>query len=85
MTDQIRLCRRKDVETHTAFEALSARGAHFVLVRPNKRPLSEGWQETGSDLSDVERHAEGGGLVGVIPASLGCFVVDIDEGGENGV
>ena len=37
------------------------------------------------DFSDVERHAKGGALVGVIPASLGCFVVDIDEGGENGV
>ena len=85
MTVQDRLSRREDVETHTALEKLRARGAHFVLVGPDKRPLAKGWQKTGPDFSNVEGHAEGGGLVGVIPASLGCFVVDIDEGGENGV
>ena len=85
MTVQDRLSRREDVETHTALEKLRARGAHFVLVWPDKRPITEGWQKTGLDFSNVKRHAEGGGLVGVIPASLKCFVVDIDEGGENGV
>ena len=85
MTAQDRLRRRKDVETHTALEKLRARGAHFVLARPDKRPLSKGWQKTRPDFSNVEGHAKGGGLVGVIPASLKCFVVDIDEGGENGV
>ena len=85
MTVQDRLSRREAVETHTALEKLRARGAHFVLVGPDKRPLSKAWQKTRPDFSNVEGHAEGGGLVGVIPASLKCFVVDIDEGGENGV
>ena len=62
-----------------------ARDAHFVFVRPDKRPLSKGWHKTGPDFSNVEGHAEGGGLIGLIPASLRCFVVDINEGGENGV
>ena len=85
MTDQALFRLHADAEVHTALKTLHARGAHFVIAGPNKRPLSTGWQKTRPDFSDVERHAEGGGLVGVIPASLGCFVVDIDEGGENGV
>ena len=62
-----------------------ARDAYFVIAAANKHPITKAWQTTRPDFSNVERHAEGGGLVGVVPASLGCFVVDIDEGGENGV
>ena len=85
MTDQDRLRRREEGEARTALEALHARGAHFVLATANKQPLSGAWQKRRPDLSYVERHVKDGGLVGVVPASLGCFVVDIDQGGENGL
>ena len=85
MTAQDHLRRREDGEAHTALEALHARGAHFVVVAADKRPLLKAWDRTRPDFSKVERHLKGGGLVGVIPASLRCFVVDIDKGGTNGV
>ena len=69
----------------SAFAALHERGAHFVLVRANKRAIKKGWQTTRPDFAHVERHARGNGLIGVVPASLGCFVVDVDEGGKAGV
>ena len=59
------------------------RGAHFVLARADKRPISAQWQKTPAAIADVKAHAESG-LVGIIPASIGCFVVDIDEGGLAG-
>ena len=70
---------------HTALQALRDSGAHFVIATADKQPISRKWQKTRPDFSDVERHAEDGSLIGVIPASLRCFVVDIDKGGENGV
>ena len=69
----------------SAFTALHDRGAHFVLARANKRAIATEWQTTPADLAHVERHARGDGLIGVVPASLGCFVVDVDEGGKAGV
>ena len=85
MTAQERLRRCEDVEAHTALEALHVRGAHFVIATADKQPISRKWQKTRPDFSDVERHAEDGSLIGVIPASLRCFVIDIDQGGANGV
>ena len=69
----------------SAFTALHDRGAHFVLARANKRAIATEWQTTPADLAHVEHHARGDGLIGVVPASLGCFVVDVDEGGKAGV
>ena len=43
------------------------------------------WQQKRPDFAAVEEHAARGGSVGVVPASLGCVVVDIDEGGAAGV
>ena len=68
-----------------ALDMLHTCGAHFVLCWDDKRPVAGAWQQTRPELTAVKAHAEAGGLVGVIPASLGCFVVDIDEGGEQGV
>ena len=68
----------------SALEALHERGAHFVLCRGDKRPVSVAWQETRPGLSAVEEHAARG-LVGVIPGSVGCVVVDVDEGGDRGL
>ena len=73
------------MEALRALEALHSRGAHFLLAAVDKRPMAQGWQKTSADLAAVVAHAQAGGLVGVIPASLGCFVVDVDEGGTAGV
>ena len=68
-----------------ALQVLHARGAQFVLCRDNKHPLMAAWQKVQSDLSEVVAHARAGGLVGAIPGSLGCFVVDVDDGGSTGL
>ena len=65
------------------WEVLAERGAHFVLCRPDKRAVSAGWQKTRPDLEAVIAHARSPGHVGVIPASLGCVVIDVDEGGKD--
>ena len=39
----------------------------------------------GPSSRPVTAHAEAGRLVGVIPARLGCFVVDVHKGGASGV
>ena len=66
-----------------ALRALYARGAQFVLCRNNKKPLVLAWQKVRPALSEVVAHARAGGLVGAIPGSLGCFVVDVDEAGTH--
>ena len=58
------------------WEVLAERGAHFVLCKPTKVALSNGWQKhQGPDLEAVIAHARHvRGLVGVIPSSVGCVV-----------
>ena len=72
-------------EKLTALEALHEHGAHFVLAGQDKRPIAREWQKMRPELATVIAHAKADGLVGVIPASLDCFVVDVDEGGTSGV
>ena len=74
-----------DVSTFIALEALGECGAHYVLAAPGKRPLQSGWHKTPPDFEAVRYHIAKGGLVGVIPASLGAVVIDVDEGGPGGV
>ena len=69
-----------------ALGALHRRGAHFVLCRCRQVPCSRRkWQKKRPGFEAVKRHAAAGGLVGLVPASLGCVVVDVDEGGAAGV
>ena len=65
--------------------ALRERGAHFVLCRGDKRPLAREWRKKRPGFEAVKRHSAAGGLIGVVPASLDCVVVDVDEGGAAGV
>ncbi|MCY4087674.1 MAG: phage/plasmid primase, P4 family [Actinomycetia bacterium] len=69
----------------SALEALHRRSVHFVLCHSDKHPISKGWQKTRPSFAAVEAHAGRGGLIGVIPGSLGCVVVDVDEGGAAAV
>ena len=56
---------------------------HYVLCLRDKRPIHKGWQLPANrpGAAAVRRHYREGGLVGAIPDSLGCFVVDLDHGG----
>ena len=70
-----------------AFDALHARGAHFVLAgKPEatkpKGAFGEDWPNKPASLASAKARFRQGRFVGVIPASLGCIVVDIDHGGE---
>ena len=62
-----------------ALATLAEAGAHLVLCGADKRPVAKAWHKTPASLDAALRHD---GLVGVVPASLGCVVVDVDEGGE---
>ena len=67
-------------ESHL-WQTLADRGAHFVLADATKRPISTAWQKVKPGIKAVLAHARAGKLVGVIPATLGCAVVDVDKGG----
>ena len=62
-----------------ALATLAAAGAHFVLCGADKRPKAKAWQANPAGLEAALGHE---GPVGVIPASLGCVVVDVDQGGD---
>ena len=56
-------------------------GWHFVLCGPDKKPISKEWQSNPPSYARVKRHLKKeGNLVGVIPGSLDCLVVDVDVG-----
>ena len=62
-----------------ALTALHAAGAHLVLCRADKSPVVRAWQKTPAPLDAALRH---NGLVGVMPYSVDCLVIDVDRGGE---
>ena len=58
---------------------------HYILCDPDKRPInalgwdSKGWQHNPASPEQARQWHSEGGLVGVIPASLGILVVDVDK------
>ena len=70
-----------------ALAQLAEAGAHFVLCRTTgdidnrKRAKATAYQKNRPPLAAAQRHRDNGYLVGVIPASIGCVVIDIDRGG----
>ena len=62
----------------------------FVLVTPwgrldrtgqqIKKPVREIWNRLSPTFLEVKRHIDQGGLLGVVPASLGKTVLDLDHG-----
>lgn len=64
-------------ERPTALESLYAAGAHLVLCNRDKRAVRPRWQERPAELCEALDWSE---LVGLVPASLGMVVVDVDEG-----
>ena len=71
------------VELKEIIESLHEMGAHFVLAKKSKRPISSNWQKTKPKLNQVLNHIEKDELVGIMPVSLQCLVIDIDEGDPN--
>ena len=67
---------------------LHGRGAWLILYtdkphrrKPNKRkavPAAKGWNEKRPSWEAVASRIDGGGSVGLIPASVGLIVVDVD-------
>ncbi len=68
-------------DARAALTALADAGAHFVLCWLNKKAMWKKWQkpQNAAPLDRVLRHTK---LVGVMPASLGCVVIDVDYGGD---
>ena len=72
---------------------LYEQGAHLLLVHNSpdpdrhKRPLWRGWQlpELRPTLQQCLEHLAHGGLLGLLPASIGLLVVDIDEAAKDGL
>ena len=72
---------------------LYEQGAHHLLVHNStdpdrhKRPLWRGWQlpQNRPTLQQCLEHLAGGGLLGMLPASIGLVVVDIDEAAKDGL
>ena len=69
-----------------AYRYLDAQGLHFVLVNRDKVPIHRRWQLPWErpTLGQVLRHLAGGGLVGHVPAAVGCVVLDLDESDDGG-
>ena len=58
---------------------LDKAGAHFVLADDTKRPIQKDWINTPPTKAALSAHFKAGGLLGLIPASIGCCVIDIDD------
>ena len=61
-------------------QTLLKAGAHFVLCKSDKRPI-EKWKDKRPNAARVGEwpKKDKGNLIGVVPASVGLFVVDIDK------
>ena len=74
----------------SAVPELLERGAHFVLAArwgdlkddrtQSKKPVWEAWLQRRPDCSAVKGHMDRDGLLGIVPASLGMAVLDVDSG-----
>ena len=66
-----------------AILALVDADAHLVLCAPDKRPCASAWQDEANrpTAEQTVAHTAAGGLVGVIPGSVGLVVVDVDTDG----
>ena len=68
-----------------ALRDLHERGAHLALMTPDKRPVHRGWLDEPAPFDAVLAHAGLGGLVGIVPGSIGMFAVDVDRGDPGAV
>ena len=74
----------------SAVSELLERGAHFVLAArwgdlkedrtQSKKPVWTAWLDRRPDFTAVKDHLDRDGLLGIVPASLGMAVLDVDTG-----
>jgi len=74
----------------SAVSELLERGAHFVLAArwgdlkedrtQSKKPVWTAWPDRRPDFTAVKDHLDRDGLLGIVPASLGMAVLDVDTG-----
>ncbi len=65
------------------YQFVNMEGAHLVRCHPSKRPVGR-WKERGLFLDEVTEACAHGALIGVVPASLNCVVLDIDVPKQDG-
>lgn len=53
--------------------------AHYVLCKQDKSPLKNGWNNKHPEREEVIAHANAGGLLGLMPGSIHCLVIDVDK------
>ena len=58
-------------------------GGHLVRCSKNKRAIDPSWQDAGVGIQQALAHVDAGGLMGVIPGTLGFWVIDQDKGPLN--
>ena len=68
-----------------AVHALTLRDAQFVLTRQRTgesrpRPCWHRWPDARPSADRVVQHLQGGGSVGIVPASVGTSALDVDQG-----
>ena len=64
--------------TLRSLQTIIESGGHFVLVkRGEKRPVWSRWQDRKPSTDVLLSH---GGRLGLIPASIGCTALDVDQG-----
>ena len=64
-----------------ALEELNKAGAHFVLLKNGKEPYVTEWQDNAAPLDQVLKAQRSGKNSGLMPKSLGKFVLDLDLAG----
>lgn len=62
------------------FEHAEFDGPHLVLLHKLKIPVQTGWRKVSATEGEARKHlaAAKGHRIGVVPSSIGCFVIDID-------
>ena len=79
---RMRQCEPAEVQV---IRAMCDAGAFLLSVRDDKSPVRRSWNRRRERVDGLARHYEAGGRIGVIPASLGYTVVDVDVWNYDGL
>ena len=69
--------RENPSDRDASLRALAEGGAHFVVCRDDKRPVHDEWNTLRPSIDEVLHQGSLG--VGLVPASVGLVVVDVDS------
>ena len=91
MTQAVAALPQVDPHVAQALRYLFDQGGHLLLVyltpEWDKKPCWPRWQlpEKRPSFQRIIRHVSEGGLIGLLPYSLGLDVLDVDEAGKDGL